>query len=72
MIKINESWYIGNGLYKCPNCDRSFTKNGICSHIWKVHYTEGREQTLRQIKSIDHSSKKRKADLEFRFIKRNR
>jgi hypothetical protein len=41
IIKIKEEWLQENGLYKCPHCDKLFTKKGICSHIWRKHTEEG-------------------------------
>lgn len=35
-ININPDWWF-NGKYKCPYCDKLFTKNGICSHILFKH-----------------------------------
>ena len=39
---VNESWKQNNDKYKCPYCDKEFTKKGICSHIWRLH-EEGKE-----------------------------
>jgi len=34
---IQEDWLLPNGKYKCPHCDKQYTKNGICTHIWRTH-----------------------------------
>ena len=39
-INIEESWKVGN-VYKCPHCDKIFTKTGIGTHIFMQHTTEG-------------------------------
>ena len=36
-MKINKEWEIPNGKYKCPHCDKVYTKNGIATHIWRMH-----------------------------------
>lgn len=36
-IHIQESWLQDNGKYKCPFCEREFSKNGIATHIWRIH-----------------------------------
>lgn len=41
-IKIEESWKTGN-VYKCPHCDKNFTKTGIGTHIFMQHTIEGTE-----------------------------
>lgn len=40
-IKIDESWKQESGKYKCPYCDKEYTKKGICTHIWRKHTEEG-------------------------------
>ncbi len=35
-IKLNEDWKVDNG-YKCPYCEKIYTKKGICTHIWRTH-----------------------------------
>jgi len=37
MIKLKEEWKQLSGKYKCPFCSKEFSKNGICSHIWRTH-----------------------------------
>jgi hypothetical protein len=39
---LNIEWKQENGLYKCPYCEKEYTKNGICTHIWKQHTEEGK------------------------------
>ena len=41
MKQLNQEWLQTNGLYKCPYCDKEYTKKGICSHIWRMH-TDGK------------------------------
>lgn len=36
-IKLNQEWLQSNGKYKCPYCSKEYSKNGICTHIWKKH-----------------------------------
>lgn len=42
MIKIKEEWRKENGNYKCPYCEKEYSKNGISTHIWRSH-KEGRD-----------------------------
>jgi hypothetical protein len=37
LISINNTWLQENGKYKCPYCNKIFTKMGICSHIIITH-----------------------------------
>ena len=37
VLKLDPSWYSGNGKYKCPFCQKLYTKKGIMSHIWRTH-----------------------------------
>lgn len=34
---INEEWKTLDNKYKCPYCDKIFTKNGISTHIMRIH-----------------------------------
>lgn len=36
-IKIKEEWKQKNEFYKCPYCDKEYSKNGIGTHIWATH-----------------------------------
>jgi len=36
-IKIKEEWKNQEGLYICPVCQKRYTKNGISTHIWRMH-----------------------------------
>lgn len=38
--KINEDWKIGES-YKCPNCDKVYSKKGIATHIFRMHTEKG-------------------------------
>lgn len=40
-IQAKEEWKQENGLYKCPNCFKEFSKKGIGNHIWRKHTEEG-------------------------------
>ena len=44
MTKIQEEWKQLNGKYKCPLCDREFSKKGIGGHIWWNHTKAGQIQ----------------------------
>lgn len=37
MIKLNEQWKTNTDKYKCPFCDKEFSKMGISTHIWRMH-----------------------------------
>lgn len=37
MIKVLDEWKVDINLYKCPYCDKRFSKRGIVSHIWRSH-----------------------------------
>jgi hypothetical protein len=41
--KIDDNWKIDDINYKCPFCDKTFTKLGISTHIWRIHTEEGRK-----------------------------
>ena len=34
---IKEEWKTESGEYKCPYCDRIFSKRAISTHIWRTH-----------------------------------
>ena len=37
-MTIDENWLnIKTGKYKCPECEKEYTKNGIGTHIWRTH-----------------------------------
>lgn len=37
-IKIDEKWLNEvTGKYKCPFCEKEYTRNGISTHIWRTH-----------------------------------
>lgn len=40
-IKIDENWKIEENIYKCPFCEKTYTKHGIISHIWRKHTENG-------------------------------
>ena len=40
-IKIDETWKLENGLYKCPECSVKKSKKGIATHIFRKHTIEG-------------------------------
>lgn len=37
MLKVNEEWKQDDDMYKCPTCDKKYSKKGISTHIWRVH-----------------------------------
>jgi len=50
-IKINKSklfldnkWKQENGKYKCPYCEKEYSKKEICTHIWRNHTEKGKQQ----------------------------
>lgn len=37
-MKCKEEWLNPEtGKYKCPECDKEYSKTGICNHIWRIH-----------------------------------
>jgi len=34
---VKDEWKQNNGKYKCPFCEKEFSKKGISTHIWRVH-----------------------------------
>lgn len=36
-VKIDENWKTLNDTYKCPVCDKEYSKKGIMSHIIRTH-----------------------------------
>lgn len=43
IFKIDEKWADVNGLYRCPFCDKLFSRMGISTHIWRMHTDKGRQ-----------------------------
>jgi hypothetical protein len=43
MIKVLEKWKQKSGLFKCPYCNKEYSKNGISTHIWRNHTTNGKK-----------------------------
>jgi len=42
-IKVNQDWLnIETGKYVCPYCGKEYSKNGISTHIWRMHTEEGK------------------------------
>jgi len=38
IIKVQEDWLnVKTSKYVCPYCDKEYTKNGIGTHIWRMH-----------------------------------
>lgn len=35
--KILEEYKLETGMYKCPDCDKSFPKRGLGYHRWRIH-----------------------------------
>lgn len=56
IIHINEEWLQINGKYKCPQCDKEFSKKGIGSHIWSIHTEEGKYMRKNQKPSLGQPS----------------
>lgn len=42
-MKINDEWLQLNGKYKCPYCEKEYSKKGISSHIFRSHTEEGQQ-----------------------------
>jgi hypothetical protein len=42
-IHVSNEWKQEDGLYKCPYCDKKYSKKGIGNHIWKTHTEEGQK-----------------------------
>jgi hypothetical protein len=57
-MKLNESWLMLNGNYKCPFCDKEFVKKGIMSHIIFSHTVDGRKNMIERVKNVNHSKMK--------------
>lgn len=64
--KLDESWFNGKD-YSCPICNKSYSKHGICNHIYRAHL--GRKYAKRNRESYDKkeyrekiSSSKRRVD----------
>lgn len=43
-IRVQEEWLTENGKYRCPHCEKEYSKKGICSHIMRAHTNEGNFQ----------------------------
>lgn len=56
MIKLQEDWLLPNGKYQCPHCNKEYTKNGICTHIWRSH-GDGKDFTANNAGYKDGSRK---------------
>lgn len=41
--KNSEKWKLSNGKYKCPYCEKEYSKKGIGSHIWRKHTDGGKD-----------------------------
>jgi len=41
--RVKEKWKQPNGKYKCPDCNKEFSKKGIGSHVWRMHTKEGQK-----------------------------
>lgn len=41
-IPVDEKWLQSNGKYKCPHCEKEYSKYGISNHIWRNHTEEGK------------------------------
>lgn len=51
-MKINEEWKIDDNQYKCPYCDKIYSKQGICSHIILSHTEEGKVRLNRTLETL--------------------
>lgn len=40
---VKEQWKLANGKYQCPHCQKEYKREGICSHIWRMHTDEGNQ-----------------------------
>ena len=36
-IRLNEDWKIDSNKYRCPICNKIYSKMGISTHIWRTH-----------------------------------
>ena len=45
MITLNEDWLTSSGKYRCPECNKEYSKKGICTHIWRSHTEKGKDHT---------------------------
>jgi very-short-patch-repair endonuclease len=43
-IRVKEEWKLVNGKYKCPYCNKEYSKNGISTHIIRNHTEKGKGQ----------------------------
>jgi len=46
-FSIEENWKQKNGKYKCPYCEKEYTKRGIATHIWRTH-GEGKNYVFKE------------------------
>lgn len=68
VIKIDDNWKTADGKYKCPHCDKIYTKNGICTHIFLNHTEEGNIKMMNNYNNLrDYNEKVRIGE-----IKRNK
>lgn len=56
-IKLDNNWLQSNGLYKCPFCEKEFTKNGICTHIYCKHTDIGKVKTKKHLDNLRKNQK---------------
>ena len=56
-MKLNNDWLTESGQYKCPHCNKQYSKKGIMGHIIWTHTDDGRKRMLDNINKIDHSCK---------------
>lgn len=59
-----EEWKDSKGLYCCPYCEKSFTKWGIATHIFRIHIESEQSKQIRRKKIFDKKSIKWNADRE--------
>lgn len=50
-----EIWKLENGNYKCPYCNKEYTKTAICSHIWASHTKDGKAH-IKKTLDINHKN----------------
>jgi hypothetical protein len=60
-IKIKEEWLQKNGKYKCPECNKEYSKKGICTHIFRMHTEEGKNIKLNHDPNIGYKNGTRQA-----------
>lgn len=42
-FQIKEEWLVSDNLYKCPICEKCFSKLGMVSHYFSKHTNQGRD-----------------------------